>query len=108
VTAAEFLAGLRRTLTEITQLVPESRDAWDRGRVLQLAVMKLWIDAGNYAESYRKAAGLAAGVEPSSGLVGYRGILAHLLPEDLNPDRLWYDMNDAGAVLADIDDATRP
>jgi len=108
VTAAEALAALRRTLTEITQLIPGSREAWDRNRVLQLAVMKLWIDAGNYAEAYRKAAGLAVGVEPWSGLVGYRGLLAHLLPEDLNPDRLWYDVNDAGAVLADIDDGTPP
>jgi hypothetical protein len=74
--------------------------------------MKLWIDAGNdagnYAESYRKAAGLAARIEPWSGLVGYRSILAHQSPEDLNPDRLWYDVNDARAVLADIDDATQP
>jgi hypothetical protein len=74
--------------------------------------MKLWIDAGNdagnYAESYRKAAGLAARIEPWSGLVGYRSILAHQSQEDLNPDRLWYDVNDARAVLADIDDATQP
>jgi len=106
VTSAEYLTGLRRTLTEIIRLVPASRAAWDRDRVRQLAVMKLWIDAGNYAESYRRAAGLAARMEPWSGLVGYRGILAHQLPEDLNPDRLWYDVNDALAVLADIDDAT--
>lgn len=107
-TAAEFLAGLRRTLAEIIQLVPASRAAWDRDRVLQLAVMKLWIDAGNYAESYRRAIGVAAGVEPWSGLVGYRGILAHQLPEDLNHDRLWYDVNDSAAVLADVDTATQP
>lgn len=88
-TAAEFLAALRRTLAEIIQLVPDSRDAWDQNRVLQLAVMKLWIDAGNYAESYRRAIGAAARVEPWSGLVGYRGILAHQLPEDLNYDRFW-------------------
>ena len=75
--------------------------------MLQLAVMKLWIDAGNYAEAYRRAIDVAARVEPWSQLVGYRGILAHQLPEDLNPDRLWYDVNDSPRVLADIDTATR-
>lgn len=76
--------------------------------MLQLAVMKLWIDAGKLRRVLPQATGLAARVEPWSGLVGYRGILAHQLPEDLNTDRLWYDVNDARAVLADIDDATRP
>lgn len=75
--------------------------------MLQLAVMKLWIDAGNYAESYRRAIGAAARVEPWSGLVGYRGILAHQLPEDLNYDRVWYDVSDASRVLADINTAAQ-
>lgn len=107
-TAPELLAGLRRTLAEIVQLVPKSRDAWDEDRVLQLAVMKLWIDVGNYAEAYRKAIGVATRVEPWSGLVGYRGILSHQLPEDLSYDRLWYDVNAASRVLADIDAGAQP
>lgn len=107
-TAAELLAGIRRTLAEIIQLVPESRAVWDDDRLLQLAIMKLWIDAGNYAESYRRAIGVATRVEPWSGLVGYRGILAHQLPDDLNFDRLWYDVHDAPHMLTDVNNAVRP
>ena len=106
-TATEPLEGIRRTLTEIIQLVPESRHAWDEDRLLQLAVMKLWIDVGNYAESYRRAIGVATRVEPWSGLVGYRGILAHQLPEDLNHDRLWYDVHDAPHALAEVNAAAQ-
>ena len=107
-TAAELLAAIRRTLTEIIHLVPECRDAWDEDRLLQLALMKLWIDAGNYAESYRRAIGAVTRVEPWSGLVGYRGILAHQLPEDLNYDRLWYDVHDAPHALAEVNAAAKP
>jgi len=103
VTAAELLAALRRTLAEIVRLVPESRADWDRERLLQLAVMKLWIDVGNYAEFYRLAIEVGTRVEPWSGLVGYRGILAHQLPEDLNDDRLWEDVRDASQALMDVD-----
>lgn len=106
-TAAALLAGLRRTLAKIVQLVPASRDAWTRDRVRQLAVMKLWIDAGNYADAYRRAIGVPNRMEPWSGLVGYRGILAHQLPEDLNDDRPWFDVNDAFRVLADVNAAAQ-
>jgi hypothetical protein len=108
VNAGELLAAIRRTLGEITQLVPESRDAWDENRLLPLAVMKLWIDAGNYAELYRSAIGLPTRVEPWSGLVGYRGILAHQLPEDLNQDRLWFDVHEAPRTLVQVNAAARP
>ena len=106
--AGELLAAIRRTLGEITQLVPESRDAWDENRLLQLAVMKLWIDAGNYAESYRRAVGVPARAEPWSGLVGYRSILAHQPPEDLNQDRLWFDVREALHTLAEVNAAAKP
>lgn len=101
-TATELMEALRQTLTEIIDLTPKSREAWEQDRVLRLAVMKLWIDAGNYAEAYRRAIGAATRVQPWSGLVGYRGVLAHQPPEELNDDRLWYDVNDAQDLLAAV------
>jgi hypothetical protein len=102
VTSAELLKGLRRTLADIVRLVAAARTSWDADRLLRLGVMKLWIDAGNYAESYSRAIGVSTRVEPWSELVGYRSILAHQLPEDLNDDRLWDDVRDATRVLADV------
>lgn len=75
--------------------------------MLQLAVMKLLIDAGNYAESFRKAIGVGTRVEPWSGFVGYRGMLAHPLPEDLNQDRLREDVRDAPQALVDVNTAAQ-
>lgn len=48
--STELLTGLRRTLIEIDQRLPSNPVHWREFRVLQLAIMKLWIDAGNYAE----------------------------------------------------------
>lgn len=97
--AADLYAGLVRTLREIVDLVPSARADWDSDRLLRLAVMKLWIDAGNYAEGYRREIGVPVRTDPWSALVGYRGMLAHQLPEDLSEDRLWLDMSGASDVL---------
>ena len=50
--------------------------------------MKLWIDAGNYAQAFRREMGLPVRTQPWSVLVGYRGVLAHQLPEDRSDERL--------------------
>ena len=101
----ETVAALRRTVVEIDRLVPFSRRRWDGERLLQLGVMKLWIDVGNYAKAYMDASGMY-GVEPWSKLYGYRSVLSHQLPEDLDEDRLWQDANSARRVLEWVDAAT--
>lgn len=54
-------------------------------------MQRLWITAGNYAEAYRVAADIPTGVEPWSELYGYRSILAHMLPEEISDNRVWYE-----------------
>ena len=61
--------------------------------------------AGNYADSFRKAIGVGTRVEPWSGFVGYRGMFAHQLPEDLNHDRVWEDVRGASQALVDVNTA---
>ena len=90
-TGEELLAALLRTLDELAGLVALGRDRWDADRLVRLAVQKLWINAGNYAEEYRKLTGAAPGVEPWSALYGYRSVLAHQLEEHLSEDRIWRD-----------------
>jgi hypothetical protein len=99
VTGPELLVALLGTLDELADLVELGRQRWDADRLVRLAVQKLWIDAGNYAEQYRMAVGIAAGVQPWSALYGYRSVLAHQLPEDLSEDRVWQDST---ATLEDL------
>ena len=98
-TGPELLVALLGTLDELADLVELGRQRWDADRLVRLAVQKLWIDAGNYAEECRKAAGIAAGVQPRSALYGYRSVLSHQLPEDLSEDRVWQDST---ATLEDL------
>ena len=104
---ADLLAGLRRTLIEITNRTPSTRELWDENRVLQLAMMKLWIDAGNYAEAYRKAPSVPHRISPWSDLVGYRGFLSHELPENVGADRFWDETHDASELLAEVNAAAQ-
>ena len=61
---------------------------WDAHPLLCLAIERLWIHAGNFAESYRLASGLPSGTGPWSELVDYRNFLAHVPPDRVSPDRV--------------------
>lgn len=89
-TAADLLAGLFRTLEQLSRLAALGRDRYDAELLLRLAIQRLWITAGNYAETYRVAAGVEAGTPPWSELPGYRSVLAHMLPEEISDDRIWF------------------
>lgn len=88
---AELIATLDATLVRISRLVPENKASWDADDLRQLAIERLWITAGNVAEAYRTATGLPSGVEPWAELYGYRSILAHALPDEIAPDRIWHE-----------------
>jgi len=98
----DLITGLRQTLIEISQRRPVYVDQWNESRVLQLAVMKLWIDAGNYAEMYRKAMGVPVATDPWTDLVAYRGVLAHALPCEVNLDRVYYESGEVQRILDEV------
>lgn len=93
-TAADLLAGLVRTLDDLARLAGLGRGRYDGDVLVRLAIQRLWITAGNYAESYRAASGIESGVQPWSELYGYRSVLAHMLPEEINDDRVWFETVD--------------
>lgn len=88
-TDAELLGSLEATLLRIRGLIPAEKTTWDADGVLQLAVERLWIAAGNAAEDFRKGAGVAAGVDPWAELYAFRSVLAHALPDEVSPERVW-------------------
>lgn len=89
--AAELLVGLTRTIEQIAGLAELGRRRYDEDVLVRLAVQRLWITAGNYAEAYRAAVGAAPGEQPWSELYGYRSVLAHMLPEEINDERVWFE-----------------
>lgn len=93
-TRADLLAGLFRTLEHLARLAAFGRERYDADLLIRLAVQRLWITAGNYAEAYRSAAGVETGTQPWSELYGYRSVLAHMLPEEINDDRVWFETLD--------------
>lgn len=102
-TAADLLAGLSRTLEHLARLAALGRDRYDAELLLRLAIQRLWITAGNYAEAYRVAAGVEAGTPPWSELYGYRSVLAHMLPEEINDDRVWFEtVEGVGRLRAEL------
>lgn len=71
--------------------------------VVRLAIERLWITAGNLAENYRIDHEIAPGIEPWSELVGYRNLLAHALPGDISPDRVFADSTtDINRILREL------
>ncbi|MDP8929037.1 MAG: DUF86 domain-containing protein [Actinomycetota bacterium] len=86
---AELLSSLEATLLRIQALTPADKAAWDADDLLQLAVERLWIAAGNAAEDFCKRAAVAAGVDPWAELYGFRSVLAHALPDEVSADRVW-------------------
>lgn len=98
-TAAELLSSLARELKAIEQLIARGRAAWEGDELLRLAIERRWITAGNYAESYRVAAGIAVATDPWTELYDYRCLLAHAVPELLDPERIWHDtISDVGRL----------
>jgi len=89
VTSGDTLDALTVTLEQIGRVLPNDKATWDNEPVIQLAVERLWITAGNLAEAYRIASGIGSGVEPWSELAGYRNLLAHALPGDISSDRVF-------------------
>ena len=93
-------------LLAIAGLVARGRDAWEADELVRLSVERRWITAGNYAESYRVGAGLAVAVDPWRELYDYRCLLAHALPELLDPERIWHDtVNDVARLQQAIQQA---
>jgi uncharacterized protein with HEPN domain len=90
---------LARELDAIAELVGRGREAWEADQLIRLSIERRWITAGNYAESYRVAAGLAVATDPWSELYDYRCLLAHALPELLDVERVWHDTVDDLARL---------
>jgi uncharacterized protein with HEPN domain len=91
VNAEEALNALVAILEQLRDLFPTDKGDWDGDAVVQLAVERLWITAGNLADAYRIEVGMPTGVEPWSELAGYRHVLAHALPGDLSSDRVFAD-----------------
>ena len=90
-TAADLWAGLLRTLEDLAGLAALGRERYDTDPLVRLAVQRLWITAGNYAETYRASIGAEADEQPWSELYGYRSVLAHMLPEEINDERVWFE-----------------
>ena len=90
-TSEALLEALVGVLVQIQSLIPRDKQAWADDEMLRLALERLWITAGNLAEAYRLAADVPSGVEPWSELYGFRSVLAHALPGDIAPDRMWHE-----------------
>jgi uncharacterized protein with HEPN domain len=103
VTSDEALHDLVDILKQLRQIFPREKETWNREIMVQLAVERLWITAGNLAEEYRIQKGIAVGVEPWSELIGFRHLLAHALPQDLSSDRVFADTaSDLGRILDQV------
>lgn len=108
-TPAELHAGLLvRTIGHIGELAALGRKRYDQDVLVRLAIQRLWITAGNYAEAYRAATETEHGQQPWSELYGYRSVLAHMLPEEINDDRVWFETVDGvdrlRSVLTGVDE----
>lgn len=91
-TGHELLAALEQSLRELQALVPADKASWDQDPVVRLAVERLWITAGNIAETYRRDVLMVdPGTRPWAELAAYRHKLAHALPGDLSTDRIFAD-----------------
>jgi len=103
VTADEALAAVLATLEQIQALMPADMAAWDTDERTRLAVERLWISAGDAAEEYRRGARLETGVEPWAELAAYRNRVAHALPGDVSPERVWADTTaDLPRIISEV------
>lgn len=71
-----LLEALEEVLAKIQSLTPQDKQVWADDEVLRLALERLWITAGNLAETYRLSADLPSGVAPWAELYGFRNVLA--------------------------------
>jgi len=99
----DLIDDLVATLEQLRQILPSNRATWDNQPVVRLAVERLWITAGNLAETYRIASGIETGVDPWAELAGYRNLLAHALPGDVSSDRVFADTtSDIDRILGQV------
>lgn len=85
----EFLDGLADTLHEIETLIALGRTEYDANRLLRWSVHRLWIFAGNSAQVHAERHGIPCSTWPWSDLIGFRGIIAHWTPAQVNDERVW-------------------
>lgn len=103
----DLVGELITTLEQLRQILPADKATWDGELVVRLAVERLWITAGNLAETYRVAAGIDSGVDPWAELAGYRNLLAHALPGDISADRVFADSTvDIDRILGHVRSVT--
>jgi uncharacterized protein with HEPN domain len=91
---SELLDKLLEVLGRIDSLTATGRERFLEDDLVSLSVERLWILAGNLAEAYRMAEGLAITSEPWSELYAYRNLLAHALPGQVTPGRVWQESVD--------------
>ena len=102
-TSDEFLDHLIATLHRIRELLPSDVAEWEGDEVLRLAVERLWITAGELAVRYSDARGLPAATNPWSELHRFRSRLAHAVPGEISPQRVWDESHaDLERILAEV------
>ena len=85
------LAALARVLDEIADVVAAGRETFDTDPRQHWSIERLWIYAGNLAETHCREQSVEDGVEPWSELIGVRNVYAHYTPDQIVPDRVWND-----------------
>lgn len=88
-TADELLDALTATLERMRRLVPADKRTWDADPRTALAVERLWIEAGNAAEEYRRMMGVDLAFDPWAELYEYRNRLAHTPIDTWKPGKGW-------------------
>lgn len=100
---SDALDELETVLLQLTVVLPSDKDVWDANQLLRFAVERLWILAGNSAESHRVAAGIDPDVDPWTELYDFRCVLAHATPGRLDHDRVWREgVHDLGRLLGEV------
>lgn len=86
-----YLDALASILDQIGQLLNRGREEYDSDPAVRLAIQRLWISAGECAHLYCAATDTEVGVEPWSSLWGYRNVLVHHLPDDIDENLVWVE-----------------
>ncbi len=85
------LAELAWVLDEIFTLAADGRQRFDADSRQRWAIERLWIYAGNLAAEHCRGLRIDDGVEPWAELMAVRHVYAHYTPNQVVPDRVWYD-----------------
>lgn len=75
-------------LNRIERDADVGKDEWERERFRRLAVVMQWIHVGELARRHCEDLGLPKGLPPWSGLIGFRGALAHSLEDEIDFERV--------------------